>query len=504
MIGIRWRRSTSLLREEAGMALVMAIGVMATIAIMGGSLVLYSTSNEGTANRSRSDQRAYSLAQTGIDSAVAQLANGSSSAIINSTFFNSLTKTTSFGTGESVTWTPSLVTTTGVALMQYKWRISSVGTVPNPSGPGSISRTVTADVRLKPTTKQTIDADAWRYVYSWKTGDPDGCDLELPNNPSVQSSFYVAGNFCLDNNSSVLGPTTGNPEVNVNVRGNIVLLKNGNDVGTAARPLTSLNVGGASGCKFRANPYNNPCTSADNTRPNSTVGSTIAQPVANFVDWYTFASPGPANPCEVVSGTPPQFEAVGDTTNGNQALTNIVTLDTMASFTCRTGLGELSWDFATKTLTVNGTIFIDGSISLTGGSNLQYDGLGAIYLTGTFYMRQTRLCGAIAAGVCDNSGWNATQDVLLIAAKGPQDFTACTQCSALLEQSAEFQGALYGEYNMGFQNNSEVQGPMVAKEELIQNSFTFNYIPSIVDVPFGTPGNSITKYSVISPTNYSG
>ncbi len=57
---------------------------------------------------------------------------------------------------------------------------------------------------------------------------------------------------------------------------------------------------------------------------------------------------------------------------------------------------------------------------------------------------------------------------------------------------------------MGFQNNSGVQGPMVAKEELIQNSFTFNYIPDIVNVPFGTPGNTITTYSVISPTNYSG
>ncbi|MCY7303466.1 MAG: hypothetical protein LH654_10650 [Thermoleophilia bacterium] len=502
MIGIRWRSSATFLHDEAGMALVMAIGVMATIAIMGGSLVLFSTSNEGTANRSRSDHRAYSLAQTGIDSAVAQLANGSSSAIITSTFFNSLTKTTSFGTGESATWTPTLVTTAVGALTQYKWTISSSGTVPNPGGAGSISRTVTADVRLKPTTTQTINASAWRYVYSWKTGDPDGCDMELPNNPSVQSSFYVAGNFCLDNNSSVLGPTTGNPEVNVNVRGNIVLLKSGNDVGTAARPLTSLNVGGASGCKFRANPYHNPCTSADNTRPNSTLGSAIAQPVANFVDWYTVASPGPANPCEVTSGTPPTFDTDG--TNGNGALTNVVQLDSMASFTCRTGLGELSWNLSTLTLTVNGTIFIDGSISLSSGSIVQYDGLGAIYLSGTFYMRQTQLCGLVSAGTCDNTNWNAAQDVLLIAAKGPQDFTACTQCSALLEQSAQFQGALYGEYNLGFQNNSEVQGPMVAKEELIQNSFTFNYIPTIVNVPFGTPGNTITTYSVISPTNYGG
>ena len=100
-----------------------------------------------------------------------------------STFFDSLTKTASFGTGESVTWTPTLVTTAVGALTRYKWTISSVGTVPNPTGAGSISRTVTADVRLKPTTTQTIDASAWRYVYSWKTGRPRRLRHGAPEQP---------------------------------------------------------------------------------------------------------------------------------------------------------------------------------------------------------------------------------------------------------------------------------------------------------------------------------
>lgn len=490
------------IREENGMALVMAIGVVATIAIVGGSVTLYSTSNERTAERSRAEQRAYSLAQSGIDSAVAQLANGSASTIDNADFFASLTTTASFGPGETVTWTPTRIVGGTAAIPSYKWRISSVGTVRNPSSTGSISRTVTADIRLKPTRVQTRDAAAWKYVYSWKTGDPDGCDLELPNNPTVQSSIYIAGNFCLDNNSSVVGPTVGSPDVDVNVRGNIVLLKAGNDVGTAARPLTTLNVGGALGCKFRANPYHNPCTAADHTRPDSTVGVSVAQPVANFTEWYTEASPGPMKPCETSTGTPPTFDS--DTTPGNGKLTNVIHLDTMASFTCQTVLGRLDWDFATRTLTVDGTIFIDGSIDLSSGDVLQYDGLGAIYLSGTFMMSQTQLCGAVSAGVCDTTGWNTAQDVLLIAAEGPSDFAGCSQCSVLLEQAAMFQGALYGEYNMGFQNSASVHGPMVAKEELIQNTFTFNYIPNLVNVPFGTPGNSITTYSVVSPTNYGG
>ena len=100
------------LRDESGMALVMAIGVSMVIAIMGASLVLYSTSNEKIANRSKGDLRAYQLAQSGIDSAASVIAqtpvtNGRQNAAI----FSSLTtaqRTLTFGTGESVVYNGTL------------------------------------------------------------------------------------------------------------------------------------------------------------------------------------------------------------------------------------------------------------------------------------------------------------------------------------------------------------------------------------------------------------
>jgi hypothetical protein len=66
------------------------------------------------------------------------------------------------------------------------------------------------------------------------------------------------------------------------------------------------------------------------------------------------------------------------------------------------------------------------------------------------------------------------------------------------------QGALYADHDMGFQNNSFIQGPMVAKEELIQNSFIFSYIPPLIKVPFGTPSNTITGWELLPPTNFTG
>ena len=119
---------------------------------------------------------------------------------------------------------------------RLRWALTSTSTIPNPNGTGTITRTVTADVQLRPQTEITRDDEAWSYVYAWKTGDPDGCDMELPNNPSVQSSFYVAGNFCLDNNSSIVGPAGSSPPVKVNIRGNAILKKSGNDLGTNALP----------------------------------------------------------------------------------------------------------------------------------------------------------------------------------------------------------------------------------------------------------------------------
>jgi hypothetical protein len=73
-----------------------------------------------------------------------------------------------------------------------------------------------------------------------------------------------------------------------------------------------------------------------------------------------------------------------------------------------------------------------------------------------------------------------------------------------MEQSSQFQGALYSDHNMGFQNNSYVQGPMVSQEELIQNSFTFNYLPPLVNVPFGFPSVTIVGWDLTPPENFTG
>ena len=49
---------------------------------------------------------------------------------------------------------------------------------------------------------------------------------------------------------------------------------------------------------------------------------------------------------------------------------------------------------------------------------------------------------------------------------------------------------------MTFENNTWVQGPMIAQREVITNSMFFHYIPPLVNVPFGMPGTVITRYAL--------
>ncbi len=119
----------------------------------------------------------------------------------------------------------------------------------------------------------------------------------------------------------------------------------------------------------------------------------IPEPTADFAKWYENGIPGPSQSCTTVSGSPPTFDN-NYPTRDNSVSTDFE-LTPASSYTCRVGpagnaSGELSWNAATKVLTVKGTIFIDGSAKITNGSLNSYNGQGALYLSGTFYDEQRR------------------------------------------------------------------------------------------------------------------
>jgi Tfp pilus assembly protein PilX len=497
------------LRDERGIALVMAIGVSFVLALLGASVILFTTSNERHAKRQNATVTLYDIAQAGIDSAASQLGNLASDDPNrhSATFFSSMSAADRTATIDSgtVVWNGTLTDTTPP---YYNWRLTATATMPNPTKPGAtMTRTLSADLPLVPDISQVPNTTTWKYIYSRSNdSDPNTCDQTIQNNPGLTASFYVNGDLCLDNSSNVYGPLPGNPTVDVVVKGRAYLNHPATSLGTVTRPLSSIEVDG--GCKYRTNPLHAPpvpCTAIDSVWPNSTwSGPIVTAPTADYTTWYAESSPGPTHPCEQSTGTPPVFDDDNPAFQDRGAGTVDITPN--ASYTCvQRGGGQLSWNNTTKVLTLSGTIFIDGNIDFASDGLMRYSGMAAIYTTGSVRFRQSILCAQINAANtgCDPAWTNSTTNVLVFVTQGTGT-PALTGAGITLEQSSGFQGALFAAGNMTFENNTWVQGPMIADREVINNSMFFNYIPTLVNVPFGAPGTPIVKYNLAPVRHYVG
>lgn len=547
-------------RDERGMALVMAIGVSFVLAILGASVVIFTTSNEKHSNRVSAATRAYSIAQAGIDNAAGQLsqANGNPdlgavtlTANPGQTATNNWIRTicatpgncTKSIDGGTVTWDGWLETTCADGLCgdetndiyHHVWHLTATGRVPNPAGPGQVSRTVTADVELAPKPSQTVNADAWKYVYSKKvgatpkSGEPFGCDEYIYNNTTLRSPMYVSGNLCIENSAELIGPTPPavTPPVTLIVKGQTWLSASSSYIGWDKGPPEALQkVNHAyldQGCIFKNGALHSPCGETDQVFTMGNGGfseiypTTIPGPIAAFEDWYAYASPGPTSPCDPTlangSVNAPNFDdrvatGQGDgLKNESKGLLNLT--PSTYDYSCKTQTGSLSWTRgsggAPGQLTINGTLYWDGDAEVNGIGRVDYTGVGALYLTGSFYMRQSTVCANYASPTsetCSFSGWDFTNNMMVIVAEG-EGSPASSGMSISLDQST-YQGALYAKRSIEVATSANSQGPMVAEQEVIKNNSDTQDFPDNLTVPFGTPGNIVYAWRMTPPTNYSG
>ena len=164
--------------------------------------------------------------------------------------------------------------------------------------------------------------------------------------------------------------------------------------------------------------------------------------------------------------------------------------------------GELSWDATTKTLTVNGTIFIDGSAKISDAAINTYNGQATLYLSGTFYANGS-LCAAVSGSTCNFAGWQPDKEMLMIVANGsggqvnPGD-------GIQIANNFSYQGGLYATNAVEFGNNVNVDGPIVGSQIVLSNNLTTNAFPFITTVPVGMPSNSEVYAQPNPPQSFSG
>jgi hypothetical protein len=497
-----------LLRRQDGITLIMAVGILGVLTVAGTAVVAYTDTNARNAEYSNRNASAYDLAEAGINEMMAVLAKPDNNALNQYL----LPATTHTYEGGSVTWSGTLTQNTNGS---STWALTSTGTVNSGTAATSaVKRTLTAKVPVVPTYTQPLNNPSWNFIYARATGS--ACDMTIGNTVSVNSPLYIAGNLCLTNSAIIAaGPLV--------IQGGLTMTQSANQVGSSASPINQLRVG--TGCKWKNNALHSPCqqgagasgydnvwaTQIDNTPPVSPA------PAVDWDAWYLNANPGPYYPCLVTSGTPPTFDNDQGTLQNpnpakrNNSLTSVVDLTPSGSYTCKSSAGELSWNATTHALTVNGTIFIDGSAKIENGAVNTYAGSSTIYLSGTLLIKNSKLCqattGSGSSMTCTTAGWDPASRMLVFVANGngsgaaPQNQVPVGDSIQLV--SAYAQGALYATNAIEVNTSSQFDGPLDGSTVILGQS-TNSSFPGLTFVPAGMPGNPDVYAQPQPPQLYSG
>jgi Tfp pilus assembly protein PilX len=532
-------RPSRLLADERGQSLVMALFVLTFLAISLSTVLIFTASNQRTSNYSKSGQVANSLAEAGVNNAISILANPNNSASLeSSTLLPSTeaaaiaagaTKTgaTAYQTGTTVTWWGTLQNPT--ANGSVVWTVHGKATVPNPTGPSGapIVKQMSAMMNVNPPASNNFQVGVWNTVYS-PFGPSAGCDTSIGQGINISVPLYVGGNLCMGQNAVVTKPTY--------VGGFLFFQNKQGSIGSNNATINSAHVGGY--CQVSSGGQVNPCKSEpiSGNNPNTNIWVTgaptnLTGPASDFANiqapkicwsgaasevasgactnqppggWYTFASPGPYHPCAAgSSGTTPNFDADANGVAGAQPpngmndtyQSTVFNLTPAASYTCQTGQGLLKWDATNRVLTVSGTIFFDGSITMTTSGNqpITYTGTGSggactnngdcqsvIYADGDISIDSEKLCAKLntQGNDCDWSNWDPNKKILIFASNGPTGVTAGPSQTA-------FEGGLYATNTVATGQSAVTEGPLVSGTKTVVLGQQFGgTFPPITILPF--------------------
>ncbi len=247
------RNRIQLLRDEQGIALVLAVLVLAVISVSAASVIVYTNSGQKSAFSNKARQSAYTLAQGAISNALAQLTthyyDGSGQPTDNSSSGSSgwapsgsqqspSSSAACTSSSSCMTWSSTFDSTgpfTGTE--QAVYHITGVGTTPNPSGTGQLSRTITVEVPVNREPAVVSAPSIWKAVYSGY-GPTSNCDMTWGQGVSFSSPVYVKGNLCINQHAGISNPGTL-------VVGGWVDTGQKGSIGSAASPLSSLTIVGA-------------------------------------------------------------------------------------------------------------------------------------------------------------------------------------------------------------------------------------------------------------------
>jgi hypothetical protein len=458
-------------------------------------------------------------------------------------------RASAFG-ANSVTWSGSLVPATNQN-WKWEWDLTAFGHVKNPTGPtADLVRKVTAvvPVVIPDSTSQPAGTTAIDWIYGLN-------DVTFGQSVNVAAPVYAGHDIILANTATI--SETIPASLTLPARPNrlvaehdLSLVNPQNQVGHVngssdpANDLAEVHVGNQ--CESKNNPTPHACAwgatdkiwaqTADNTippgfitkptltccsatTPTTTVGwappadgtsHPATAPSPSYMGfWYLNAGLGPKSPCATSTGAPPRFDTASgtaDNTINESAYSRAAPFDlTGAPYSCTSADGQtkLAWDGTT--LTIKGTVFIDGSAQ-SSSTSAKYVGKGTIILSGLYSMaNNTALCVNLSSGTCNTSAtWDADTTALAIVANGVDSLTG----DSIDIKKGSFQGLLLGNGNINASvSGTLVVGPMVSVYGAVSagESGTLQF-PPITFASSGTDGltGPLPLGQLLSPIRFGG
>jgi hypothetical protein len=457
------------LRGERGIALVVVLGFSLVLGITGTTAVAYSTHNQTSSARSKADRAAQSLAEAGLARAFSTLFQSGTP-----TMPNAVPDTTVPMNGGTVRYY-------GV-LSGQSWTLVGIGKVPNPGAPGEVVRTARGKATVGSAQQGDSNNAVWNYVYV----DSTTTCMNLDNSVVVDVPLYVRGDVCMKNSAQIRGPI-------LQVGGKVTLDNPSNQIGAIGDLIPEIHIAG--GCKLQNDPLHNPCGAADHV-----YGATVDnqptefhKPPRELERWYNDSQPGPKHGC--TTGTwpgGPDNDSVMNKSLGDVQLLSQAPYDCQVKDAEGNVVGRIAWtggDVVPGTLTVAGTIFVDGNLVFQNSAKAIYQGKATLYASGKItFQNSNDLCGD---PLCSGS-WDPLQNLLALVAGESQ-----LDDSIEMVNSTRFQGALYAANDIRQRNSAIVWGPQIARQIYLMNSVENHYVP-LGTILEGMP-SEYTEAVVIQP-----
>lgn len=487
------------LRSESGQSLVLAFIVMCALSITVGGVISFTTSNESQFGRDRQLDRAFHIAEAGLNNGIEVVEKNDPKNLVSSgrypaagTYSLSLDGGTGTYYVEKFAATSPQCTTHAGSAPNACWVVIATGNSPD----GKILKELQESIYWRTVTVPIDDVYGYGLFVANPPGPGDCVDTNGTTTLEIDN-VWINGDFCPAGGTGFepTADSVGSVYIGGTYEG-----RNNTGIGTASRYYSTVNIAGGCTVQGKVNNCDQTANIYSRDAAPGAAGSALQKPDIATAAAALYASADWTNPSCTPSGTPSPF----DQTAGTQQSQGTVTLFSGSSYDCsvvdNSGVTHsLSWDATTQTLNIKNGVYIDGNVDFpNGAATYSYTGNGTIYVNGV-------MNGSSNVNVCGPGENPANPDYGCPLRWNPDDGSLAFAVINPLNAATGFDMTGNGELditlivNQGYADTGGtiIAGPVLADRATVGGNGGF-VVPN--NPPSGTPTDVTTQASwVVQP-----